>query len=147
MVSKLAHTIKSAVLSLSFSTVFLFPLDSGFNTHLPVYFSKVVNTHVFAYSTFRLPHVLVTFTCKLCPGESTAPATIRLLSLWLLAGYWFLLYYVVSLNEVPAHERKPRAFHWHVTSDPTMWIRSLLLPYTTSKQRAKWLTDWLVCLL
>jgi hypothetical protein len=40
MVSKLAHTIKSVLLSLSFSTFFLFPLDSGFNTHLPVYFPR-----------------------------------------------------------------------------------------------------------
>jgi hypothetical protein len=40
MVSKFAHSIKSAVLSPSSSTSFLFLLDSGFNTHLPVYFPK-----------------------------------------------------------------------------------------------------------
>lgn len=49
MVSKFAHTIKSAVLSLSFSTFFVFPLDSGFNTHLPVDFPRwSIHTYLFS---------------------------------------------------------------------------------------------------
>lgn len=59
MVNKFAHSIKSTVLSLSSSTSFLFPLDSGCNTH-----SKVANTLIFAQSTFPLLHVLVTFVAQ-----------------------------------------------------------------------------------
>jgi len=43
---------------------------------------------------------------------------------------------VVALNEVPAHEKQTRAFLWHVTRDHTLCIRSLLLPYLTTTQRA-----------
>jgi hypothetical protein len=55
MVSKFPHTIKSALLSLSSSTFFLFLHHSGFNTHLPVDFPKW-SIHTYLLSPRSLCH-------------------------------------------------------------------------------------------
>jgi hypothetical protein len=139
-VSKFAHSIKSAVLNLSSSTLFLFPLDSGFNTHRLVDFPKW-SIHSYLLSPRSLCH----------KSLSRSPAHYALTSLLLLPQsdcYHFdfgrllvppLLR--VSLNEVPDHERQTRTFHWQITRDPTMCGQSLLLLSSTSTQRTNRLTD------
>jgi hypothetical protein len=56
MVTKFAHSIKSAVLSLSSSTFFLFPLDSAFNTLFPVDFI-MLSIHTSRLSPRSLCHI------------------------------------------------------------------------------------------